>query len=228
MALLSRAARNSPDGVPTRQALASQSRGGWLSHLPLFRALSPGLPRPRPGRAAGAALGVVPARTLLGKRKHVRHRPAPLSRPTRLRRLKEQNPGPVAGFARRPKAPPASGTTLATASPLAAPYVGTPPPGHSLPPASKRSRSIRQRERTESGTGMGGVDKSGAVSHQMTGNAGIGMWSRPRIRDALTHSAEADVGMAMKAGPLVRRLLRHVPQAEKAGTASAGGRRGRD
>jgi hypothetical protein len=94
VALLSRAARNSPDGVPTRQALALQARGGWLSHLPLFRALSPGLPRPRPGRAAGAALGVVPARTLPAKRKHVRHRPAPLPRPNRLMRTSGTGPRP--------------------------------------------------------------------------------------------------------------------------------------
>ena len=94
VALLSRAARNSPDDVPTRQALALLARGGWLSGLPLFRALPPGLPRPRPGRAAGAALGVVPARTLPAKRKHVRHRPAPLPRPARLTRTSGTGPRP--------------------------------------------------------------------------------------------------------------------------------------
>ena len=114
----------------------------WLIHRPLIGALRPGCP----GRGSGLdpremLWARIPARTLralLGdagplrrdrpgsshRARHVRHRPGPISRP-RPHVADGSGPGPVAGFARRSRAPPASGTALAIASPLVASYVET-------------------------------------------------------------------------------------------------------
>jgi len=115
-------------------------------------------------------------------RDHVRHRPgpkAPLLPACRGR--KQLNPGPVAGLRLPEEKHAASGTTLATASPLIPPHVRTPPPGHSLPPASKRSRSIRQRERTESDMELEGGDEMGWIIWGRRGTAGMAVRGCPRM-----------------------------------------------
>ena len=53
----------------------------------------------------------------------------------------------------------ASGTPMASASRSLPRHVSAPGPGHSLPLASKRSRSIRQRECGDYGMGVEGVEK---------------------------------------------------------------------
>ncbi len=83
---------------PTGVSLANTR--SWLPHLPLFRALRPGCPGRGLDRPRELLWARVPARTLAQNTRHVRHRPAPLSRaPPACRRL-ERDPGPVAGFAR--------------------------------------------------------------------------------------------------------------------------------
>ena len=110
--------------------------------------------------------------------KHVRHRPAPVSRPNRLTRASGKGPGPVAGFARRSRKSAARqrnrvGHRLPLPDTLTFAWQIR---GYSLPPASKRSRSIRQRERTESGMGMEGVEKMGWVLWVWTGLVGGVGW----------------------------------------------------
>lgn len=107
--------------------------------------------------------------------RHVRHRPGPVTRPSpALSGRRGHDPGPVAGFppassgtCRTGLAPPrtdaASGTPMASASRSPPRHVSAPGPGHSLPPASKRSRSIRQREWSEYGMGVEGVGKEGGL-----------------------------------------------------------------
>ena len=86
----------------------------------------------------------------------------PLARPFGLA---WNGPGPVAGFppARLGTCPAktgaASGTPMASASRSLTRHVSAPGPGHSLPLASKRSRSIRQRECGDYGMGVEGVEK---------------------------------------------------------------------
>jgi len=169
---------------PSDRRKPRKSRGGWLTHLPLFRALSPGLPRPRPGRAAGVALGAGSGTDPACSRKHVRHRPGPVLPPHLHVAGRNRNPGPVAGLRLPEGKHAASGTTLATTSPLVPPHVRTPPPGHSLPPASKRSRSIRQRERTESGMELEGEDEMGGFFGEMAEI--LGAWRRLRTRRKIT------------------------------------------
>ena len=151
----SRAARSSPDGVRIRQA-APCTPGN----------VSPsGLLRPRSGQTAGDGFRG-PARTLKEQIPHVRHRPVPVCRPTRLAAYVERGPGPVAGFARRSRENTArqrSHDGIRLLSRPAARY-GTPQKAF-LPPGRKRSRTIRQRERDEYGMGAEGVDKSGWIRH---------------------------------------------------------------
>jgi hypothetical protein len=87
---------------------------------------------------------------------------------------RQQDPGPVAGFARRSRKSAARqrnrvGHRLPLPDTLTFAHQIR---GHSLPPVSKRSRSIRQRERTESAMGMGGVEKMGWIFWGKGGNAG--------------------------------------------------------
>ncbi len=60
-----------------------------------------------------------------------------------------------------PKPDAASGTAMAAASPRPPPHVRALDRGHSLPPGSKRSRSIRQRKHGDYGMGVRGCGKSG-------------------------------------------------------------------
>lgn len=62
---------------------------------------------------------------------------------------------------RPPKPDAASGTAMAAASPRPPPHVRALDRGHSLPPGSKRSRSIRQRKHGDYGMGREGVEKVG-------------------------------------------------------------------
>ena len=62
---------------------------------------------------------------------------------------------------------------MAAASPTRPPYVGTPGPGHSLPPGPKRSRSIRQRKQAKYDMGVEDGDKTGQILLKMTGIAGL-------------------------------------------------------
>jgi hypothetical protein len=133
----------------------------------------PGLPRPRPGRAAGDALGACSgtdpdANAPCPPQARTGDPPRPSGR--------QQDPGPVAGFARRSRKSAARQRnrvghrlplpdTLTFARQIR---------GHSLPPGSKRSRSIRQRERSESATGMEGVEKMGWIFGERAGLRGIG------------------------------------------------------
>jgi len=73
-------------------------------------------------------------------------------------------PGPVAGFARRLRAPPASGTALAIASPIAASYVETRPSG-AFPPAwpETLARPSGSGSGDKSGTGAKCGDKVGGI-----------------------------------------------------------------
>lgn len=63
---------------------------------------------------------------------------------------------------RTPKPDAASGTAMAAASPRPPPHVRALDRGHSLPPGSKRSRSIRQRKHGDYRMGCEGVEKVGA------------------------------------------------------------------
>ena len=148
-----------------RRRLAGHGAG--LSPAPL-QGPPPGLPRPRSGQTAGHASGVGsgtdPGRPFPAR--HVRHRPGPVTRPSpALSGGHGTTPARWLAFHRLPRglAPPltdaASGTPMASASWSLARHVSTPGPGHSLPPASKRSRSIRQRECRGVWHGGGGCGK---------------------------------------------------------------------
>ncbi len=170
-----------------RQAAPCRPRSR-LIHLPLFRALRPDCSGRGPDRPRNLRLAGVPARTLAARRclcvsprnhggdgtypaNHVRHRPVPAPAPrSRLAADAARHSGPVAGFARPVKnRPPASGTLMASASPACPPSVWTATPEHFLPPGSKRSRSIRQRERGDYGMGVEGVDEMGGRGPSMEG-----------------------------------------------------------
>ena len=147
-----------------RRRLAGHGAG--VSPAPL-QGPPPGLPRPRSGQTAGHASGVGsgtdPERPLPAR--HVRHRPGPATRPSPAFRLARNEPGPVAGFPPAlsgtcpAKTGAASGTPMASASRSPPRHVSAPGPGPSLPPASKRSRSIRQRECRGLSHGGGGCGK---------------------------------------------------------------------
>ena len=99
----------------------------------------PGLPRPRPGRATGAALGAGSG-TDLGAKPRAMSATGPHRSPAcPLFAGRKWAPGPVAGFARPPKGPPASGTALAIASLQVPAHVTPAPKGHS----SRLARHVR-------------------------------------------------------------------------------------
>ena len=153
-------ARTAPDDVRIRQAMASQTHGAGLFTCP----------------SSGPSARVAPAAAWTGRgscfgrwfrhgpwretTRHVRHRPAPVSRLPAFRR---QEVGPRPGgwlctTLERParqrnrvghRLPPGPGTR----------YAG--PRRAFLPPGPTRSRSIRRRKRRHDGTGAEGVEKRG-------------------------------------------------------------------
>jgi hypothetical protein len=163
-----------------------------LSHLPLFRALHPGCP----GRGLDGPQEMlwarVPARTLARKdapcppQARTGDPPRPSGR--------QQDPGPVAGFARRSRKSAARqrnrvGHRLPLPDTLTFAHQIR---GHSLPPGSKRSRSIRQRERSESATGMEGVEKMGWIFGERAGLRGGGGWWQNSHGTSCSPSSSSD------------------------------------
>ena len=151
-------ARTAPDDVRIRQAMASQTHGAGLFTCP----------------SSGPSARVAPAAAWTGHgscfgrwfrhgpwretTRHVRHRPAPVSRLPAFRR-QEVGPRPGGWLCTPPeraarqrnrvghRLPPGPGTR----------YAG--PRRAFLPPGPTRSRSIRRRKRRHDGTGGGGCGK---------------------------------------------------------------------
>gem|GEM_PF-1952338 len=140
-----RAARNSPDGVPIRQAAASHAHGAGLSTCPSSgpsARVAPAAAWTGRGRCFGRGFRHGPCCAV----QHVRHRPGPVSRPRPLEAgLERTRPGGWLARLAEASAPPAE-PRWPSPPRSTRPTLGRVAPGHSLPLASKRSRSIRQRE----------------------------------------------------------------------------------